>query len=212
MMQSVLVFLLGFSCVAVAVNDSPVAKVIELLQANKAKVAADLEAEAKEMVEYEEFCDTESSEKGYAIKTADRKMLDLDAVIQDGDAQIASLNDEVATLGTEIAAKDSKLTEATTIRASEHAEFKATESALVESVDQLTRAMVIIKREMSFVQTGKGKPNGKQRVQAALKALSEVINAGFLNNKNKQALQGLMQTQVVAGEDSDLKLNQPEAK
>merc|ERR1719316_153406 len=64
---------------------------------------------------------------------------------------------------------------------------------------------------MSFVQTGKKKPNGKERVQAALKAINEVLNAGFLNNKNKNALQGLMQTQVTAGEDSDLKLNQPQA-
>merc|ERR1719197_1113302 len=63
---------------------------------------------------------------------------------------------------------------------------------------------------MSFVQTSK--PNhGKERVDAALKALSEVINAGFLNNRNKKALQGLMQTQVVAGDDSDLKLKQPQA-
>jgi hypothetical protein len=204
-----MLFLLGLTFAA-AVNDSPVAKVIELLQENKLKVKADLEAEAAEMVEYTEFCDTESSEKGYAIKTADRKTLDLTAVIQDGDAQIAALNDEVSTLGTDIAAKEKKLIDANGIRASEHAEFKSTESALVGSVDQLTRAMVIIKREMSFVQTGKGN-HGKQRVEAALKALNEVISAGFLNNRNKKALQGLMQTQVVAGDDSDLKLKQPQA-
>lgn len=210
MMQRVLLCFLGFSSLAVAVNDSPVAKVIELLQTNKEKVAADLEAEAKEMVEYEEFCDTESSEKGYAIKTAERKILDLTAVIQDGDAQIASLDDEVATLGSDMASKEKKLADANAVRASEHADFKATEAALVGSVDQLSRAMIIIKREMSFIQTKK-KPNGKERVQAALKAINEVLNAGFLNNKNKNALQGLMQTQVTAGEDSDLKLNQPQA-
>merc|ERR1719498_204878 len=97
------------------------------------------------MVEYEEFCDTESSEKGYAIKTAGRKMLDLDAVIQNGDAQIASLNDEVATLGSDIAAKEQKFADANAVRAEEHAEFKKTEEALVTSVDQLSRAMIIIK-------------------------------------------------------------------
>merc|ERR1719337_5921 len=94
-------------------GDSPVAKVIELLQENKAKVQADLDAETKEMVEYSEFCDTESSEKGYAIETAERKILDLTAVIQDGEAQVASLDDEVATLGSEMAAKEQKLVEAT---------------------------------------------------------------------------------------------------
>jgi len=71
--------------------------------------------------------------------------------------------------------------------------------------------MIIIKREMSFVQTDKGN-HGKQRIEAALKAMSEIINAGWLNNRNKKALKGLMQTQVVSGDDSDLKLNQPQAK
>merc|ERR1719487_2477541 len=64
---------------------------------------------------------------------------------------------------------------------------------------------------MSFVQTDKKGIHGKQRVQAALKAINEILNAGWLNNRNKQALQGLMQTQVIAGEDSDLKLDQPQA-
>jgi len=188
-----------------------VAKVIELLQANKLKVKADLEAEAKEMIEYTEFCDTESSEKGYAIKTADRKTLDLEAVIQDGDAQIASLNDEVSTLGSEMAAKEQKLAEANGIRASEKAEFETTEKALVESVDQLSRAMIIIKREMSFVQMDKKGNHNKQRLQAALKAIGEILNAGWMNRQNKKALQGLMQTDLKAGEDSDLKLSQPQA-
>lgn len=210
-MQCLLLCLLGFSGFAAAVNDSPVAKVIELLQENKLKVKADLEAEAKEMVEYSEFCDTESSEKGYAIKTADRKMLDLEAVIIDANAQIASLADEVSTLGTETAGKESKLAEATSIRASEKAEFEATEKALVGSVDQLSRAMIIIKREMSFVQTDKKGNHKKQQLEAALKAMGEIINAGWLNRENKRALQGLMQTQVVAGDDSDLKLKQPQA-
>merc|ERR1719281_2268726 len=164
------------------------------------------------MIEYTEYCDTESSEKGYAIKTADRKILDLEAAIQDGESQVLGLNDEVATLGTELAEKEQKLAAATAERSKESADFKATEAALVESVDQLTRAMVIIKREMSFVQTAKGsKPSKQQKLKAALNALNEVLNAGFLNTGNKRALQGLMQTQTVAGEDSDLKLNQPQA-
>merc|ERR1719428_1452699 len=164
------------------------------------------------MIEYTEYCDTESSEKGYAIKTADRKILDLEAAIQDGESQVLGLNDEVATLGSEMADKERKLAAATEVRNKEKADFKATEAALVESVDQLSRAMVIIKREMSFVQTGKGsKPNKKAQLKAALNALNEVLNAGFLNTGNKKALQGLMQTEVDSKEDSDLKLHQPQA-
>jgi chromosome segregation ATPase len=175
-------------------------------------VQADLDAEAKEMIEYSEYCDTESSEKAYAIKTADRKIVDLEAAIQDGQSQVLGLDDEVSTLGSEMAEKERKLAAATGVRSKEKADFKATEAALVESVDQLTRAMVIIKREMSFVQTTKGaKPSKGAKLKAALNALNEILNAGFLNTGNKKALQGLMQTEVTSGEDSDLKLGQPQA-
>merc|ERR550514_1748803 len=62
---------------------------------------------------------------------------------------------------------------------------------------------------MSFVQTGHD--SKKPNIKAALNALNEVLNAGFLSIGNKKALQGLMQTEVQTGEDSDLKLKQPQA-
>jgi hypothetical protein len=51
-----------------------VQKVIELLEENKVKITNDLAAEEKEMTAYTEFCDKESSEKGYAIETATRTL------------------------------------------------------------------------------------------------------------------------------------------
>merc|ERR1719326_858767 len=48
----------------------------------------------------------------------------------------------------------------------------------------------------------------------AMAAISKVLDAGWVTTGTKKALQGLMQTQVEAGEgaDSDLKLDQPQAK
>jgi len=208
-MQPVLLLTLVIGVTAGKGGDSPVAKVIELLQENKAKVAADLEAETKEMVEYSEYCDTESSDKAYAISTAEKKILDLTAVIQDGEAQILSLNDEVSTLGSDMAAKERKLLEVTDERKAKKAEFTATEKALVESVDQLSRAMVIIKREMAaaFLQVTKVTP--KQRLQAAMNAISKVLDAAWINQDTKKSLSGLMQTAVESGDD--LTLSQPQA-
>merc|ERR1719161_1686781 len=166
-------------------------------------------------MEYSEFCDTTTSDKTYAIKTANTKIADLMAAIQDGEAQVAALNDEVSTLGTDMAGKESKLAEATALRKAGAAEFAATEKELVAAVDQLDRAVVIIKREMSFVQKGKqarglkGSPH--QDVKTALAAISKILDASWVNAGNRRALKGLMQTQVETGEDSDLKLEQPQA-
>jgi chromosome segregation ATPase len=207
-MQSVLLLICVVGAAAGKGGDSPVAKVIELLQENKMKVQADLDAETKEMVEYSEFCDKESSDKAYAISTAERKILDLTAVIQDGESQVASLDDEVSTLGTDMAGKERKLLEVSDARKAKKGEFTATEKALVESVDQLSRAMVIIKREMSFVQVGKTSP--KQRLQAAMNAISKVLDAAWINQDTKKSLSNLMQTAVDSGDD--LMLDQPQAK
>jgi len=207
-MQSVLLLICVVGASAGKGGDSPVAKVIELLQENKMKVQADLDAETKEMVEYSEFCDKESSDKAYAISTAESKILDLNAAIADGEGQVASLNDEVATLGTEMAAKESKLADVTGERKAKKAEFTATEKALVESVDQLSRAMVIIKREMALLQVGKITP--KQRLQAAMNAINKVLDAAWINQDTKKSLSGLMQTAVDSNDD--LQLSQPQAK
>merc|ERR1719181_2459334 len=80
---------------------SPVQKVIQLLEEYKTKVMSDLAAEEKAMTEYAEFCDSETSEKGYAIKTATTKITTLNAEIEDGNAKIASYNDDVAAAGTQ---------------------------------------------------------------------------------------------------------------
>merc|ERR1719387_1129188 len=40
------------------------------------------------MAEYADYCDTVSSEKGYAIKTATQKISELSAEIEDSEAQI----------------------------------------------------------------------------------------------------------------------------
>merc|ERR1719310_2381938 len=191
-------------------QDSPVQKVIELLQENKMKVQADLDAEAKEMTEYSEFCDTTSSDKAYAIKTAERKIADLTAAILNAEAQVASLEDEVSTLGTEMAEKERKLTEASLERKKDKEDFQASEKELVKAVDQLDRAVVIIKREMSFIQQGQKAP--RKDMKAALSALQTIIDASWVNSGTKKALKGFMQTQAQAGDSDDLTLDQPQAK
>merc|ERR1719316_2335704 len=78
------------------------------------------------------------------------------------------------------------------------------------AVDQLDRAVVIIKREMSFVQQGQKAP--RKDMKAALNALQSIIDASWVNSGTKKALKGFMQTQAQAGDSDDLTLDQPQAK
>merc|ERR1719473_1403938 len=147
-MKVVAVLLLAHAAYAV----SPVQKVVELLEECKAKVQSDLDVEAKAMEEYTTFCDDELKDKAYAIETAGRSIEDLSATAEDATAQIAELSDEISTLGTMLAGKEKELYESTKVRKAEHEAFVASEKELLTSIDQLSRAVTVLKRGMSFAQ------------------------------------------------------------
>jgi chromosome segregation ATPase len=206
------------SLLGVSLGVSPVQKVVELLQENRVKIVDDLKAEETEMAEYTTYCDNEASERGYAIETAGRKIMDLTAAIEDGEAKIVSFKDEIATLGSEAAAKEGQLAEATAERKAEKAEFEASEKELVGSLDQLTRAVTIIKREMSFVQMkgvkGKVAKRPTKDIKTALSMIAKVIDASWVEAGTRKSLKALLQTKTgaEAEEDDDLTLKQPQAK
>merc|ERR1719171_1039651 len=79
------------------------------------------------------------------------------------------------------------------------------------SVDQLSRAVTIIKRETgaSFAQV-----SGKQvkREELAIKVLGKIIDSEHISVGTKRSLEGLMQTGSFEGEDDYHGLRQPQAK
>merc|ERR1719379_3021561 len=198
--------LLASSASAAASTVSPVQKVIELLEDNKVKITNDLAAEEKEMTEYAEFCDTESSEKGYAVETADRKIVDLGATIEGCETKIPGLEDEVSTLGSDVASKNKQLYEASEVRKKEKADFDASEKELVVSIDQLTRAVTIIKRETgaaSFAQmSDAAKQSSTKGLDLAMKVLNKIIDSDRISLGSRRSLEGLMQTGAFTA-DSD---------
>jgi len=187
MRQVLLICLLGS---ASAINGSPVEKVIAMLGENKLKVTRDLASEKKEMDEYAQFCDDETDEKTYAIKTAKRNIDDLNSVIDDATAQVRGLDDTIATLGRDMAAKDDQIAKAKGVRKNEHTDFEATEKELVESVDQIEKAIMLLKREVSLAQ---GKVAHKPDMRKVAAALGSLVNAAWMDQGNQQALKGLLQ-------------------
>merc|ERR1719191_243874 len=173
------------------------------------------------MEEYMQFCDDQSTDKVFAIKTASRQIQDLKATIEESSAIMIEMADEVATLGTTIAAKEKELAEATSIRKGEHEDFKVTEKELAESVDQLGRAIVQVKKGMSLAQ-GKG-----MRLKASMPAkqlkqlvstLGNIVESAMLTGQQKRKLKSFLQEHQKDkdddSEDFSLKshLRQPQAK
>merc|ERR1719428_2814253 len=165
------------------------------------------------MAEYSEYCDTESSDLGYTIKTADRKIGDLKAVIEDCSTKIPAYEDEVSTLGSEVAAKTKQLYEATEVRKGQKTDFGKVESELMTSIDQLDRAVTIIKRETgagaSFIQ---GSSKSSQNLNTAIKALGKIIDSTRISFSARKSLKSLLQFGNLGGEDEYESLRQPQAK
>merc|ERR1719484_315063 len=136
-----------------ATGVSPVAKVIELLDELTGKVNGDLAAEETMMEEYTKYCDSESNEKEDAITSNKRTVGDLEAEIADASARISELSTEVEELAGKISDAEADLKNATGIREDEKKAFTDSETELVDTVDSLERALVVLKRgQTSFLQ------------------------------------------------------------
>merc|ERR1719399_425390 len=99
-----------------------------MLDAEKAKIAADIVAEAKTMDEYFKYCDDEKKEKGFAIRDAATIIEDSQALIEDNTAQIQALEIEIEQISIEMADKEEEFKKAQKVRAKEHEEFKKREA------------------------------------------------------------------------------------
>eukprot|EP00746_Dinoflagellata_sp_MGD_P071497 gnl/MRDRNA2_/MRDRNA2_29113_c0_seq2.p1 gnl/MRDRNA2_/MRDRNA2_29113_c0~~gnl/MRDRNA2_/MRDRNA2_29113_c0_seq2.p1 ORF type:complete len:691 (-),score=253.79 gnl/MRDRNA2_/MRDRNA2_29113_c0_seq2:14-2086(-) len=192
-----------------AVHGSPVQKVVEMLGDCKAKVEKDIEEEKAAMQEFTAYCDDGAKEKAYAIETAAHSIEELQATIEDSKATVATSDDEIATLGTAISKKSQELDEATAVRKKEHGNFVAAEKELVESVDQLGRALQVLKKGASFSQMRGGL---SQKSYAAIQALKTIVESQWVSSGSRKHLQSFLQAAENASEDDGLSLEQPQAK
>merc|ERR1719253_2463578 len=120
-------------------------------------------------------------------------------------ARISELGTEVEDLAGKISGAESELGEATKLREEEKASFAASESELVDTVDSLERALVVLKRgQTSFLQA-----RDQDTMNKLTMSLSKIIEANWVNSKDKAVVQSLLQS--TSEENEDLSL-QPQAK
>merc|ERR1719191_2139924 len=164
------------------------------------------------MQEYTAFCDSEVKDKTYAIETSAKGIEEAKATIADSKATVATADDEIATLGTHIAAKEKELAAAQKVRAEEHDNFVAAEKELVTSIDQLGRAVTVLKKGGAFAQMRGGHMDEKS--QQAIQAIGTIIESQWVGAGTRKTLKSFLQSSAQAKEaaDDDLTFDQPQAK
>jgi len=189
-----------------AAEVSPVQKVIELLGDLKSKVEKDLAAETAAMEEYLSYCDFEAKDTEFAIRTGEREIEDVEAVILETSAKVQQYEAEIGSISSEIAAKEAELAEAVSERDAERKNFLATEKDLLGTADEMSRAIMTIKKDGSFIQM----PNPTMKAIAT--ALGDMVNAEWLDlGSRKRLAKFLQQNSAGKAEDSEgLSLKQTE--
>jgi len=162
------------------VEVNPVSKVLDLLGSLEAKITAEGEAEANAYKEFAEWCDDSKMEAGFAIKTATKEIAEENAAIAKATSDGSAADEEIESLVGSIATGESELKDATTVRDKEHADFVAAEADLVDTVDTLDRAVVIISREMAKNPALLQKKVDSSNMQSVLQTLSILIDAASL--------------------------------
>lgn len=197
--------------VAGVIAATPTGKVIQLLGELKTKVEADLSTEEKSMATYTEYCDDELTEKGFAIKTANRSIAGFKAAIEDATGTYEKNTSKLEELGSDIASKQAEIQEASSLRSNEKSDFVSAEKELVDAVDVLARAIVVLKRGVSLLST----KNSSQKFEQLSQALNAVVIAAGswgVDAKSQLAVKSFLNT---ASSDSDdlslLSVKQPQA-
>uniref|UniRef100_A0A7S1S9Z2 Uncharacterized protein n=1 Tax=Alexandrium catenella TaxID=2925 RepID=A0A7S1S9Z2_ALECA len=192
------------ACVATRAATNPLGQVLKLLDGLAAKVTKEGEEEEKTYKAFVEWCDDASANKGFEIKTATAEKEKLEAAIgksaSDGEVAAAKIEELAASISTD----EADLKSATQVRTKESEDFTANEAELVDVIDTIGRAVVVIEREMaknpaSFAQMD------VSSVDKLLTSLSAVVDAASFPSADKRKLLAMVQSQQSSGgEDEDL--------
>jgi len=135
------------AAVSVAENVTPVQKVIQLLNGMLEKGKKERQAEQVQFSTYKQFCGDTEGEKTRAIGMADDHIEQLTAAIQKHNAEADRLMDEVKDHEDDVNCWTGDDKAANSVRAIERADYLAMHKDYSESVDALTRAIAVLKKQ-----------------------------------------------------------------
>jgi hypothetical protein len=190
--------------VGLATADSSVKKVIELLGELKGKVEAETAQGQKDSEDYSDWCIKTTTELEADVKYGSEKAEELSAALEKGNADAAASAAEVSKLGPEIADLAASAKKAADVRSEEHATFVKEEAELVEADTMLQKAYAVLKRSLSFVQTGGAAPSAQ--MEEVVTALGAIINSAYVDAESSTKIKSFLE------ESDSLSLKQPQAQ
>jgi len=184
---------------AVAVQTSPVSKVVTMLKELQQKVIADGANEQREFDAYSSFCKTQATETQHTIRNGLAEQEDLEAIIDKANSDITKQSTKIEEHGAEVSSAEGDLKKATAERHQENQVFRGEEANLMDTINSLERASNLVRKHLakggSFLQASADNEGEMTEVLGALVASESVDTA------SKQQLMALVQQSE--GEDEE---------
>merc|ERR1719440_546371 len=186
---------------------NPIEKVIEMMSELQQKIIKEGEAAQKIYDEFAEWCEEESKNLQFEIKTGKAQAEELSSTIDKAISDIKAGEEKIEELAKDIAQAEADLKAATEIRDKEHGDFLAIEAELVDTVDALERAIGILEREMAktggaaFLQL-----KNSDNIVAALKVL---VQSASISSSDGARSGGRLSSQQES-EDKDAEFGAPD--
>jgi len=210
-MQSMILLTLICSASASALQGSPIEKVIQMISDLEQKVIAEGQAAQKIYDEFAEWCEEESKNLQFEIKTAKGEAEDLQSTIDKCVSDIKAGDDKIGQLAADIAQAEKDLEDATVIRESENKDFMAEEAELIDTVDALERAIGILEKEMA--KTAGASLMQLRNANSIVEALKVLMTASSIRTSDKARLTALIQSKQYSDDhDYNEELGAPAAK
>jgi len=148
---TMMILLLGFAAASLMqeaksldLKERPVTKVINLLKEMQATLTKEAETDQDVYDKLACWCETNDKEKTAAIEVAEKRISELVSTIEQTAAKSSRLNTEIKALNEEIAKNQDALNKATAIREKELAEFNGEEKDMMQSIQALKNAVVVL--------------------------------------------------------------------
>ncbi|CAD7956166.1 unnamed protein product [Amoebophrya sp. A25] len=162
---------------ALAAENSGIKKVISLLSDMKSKVETEIKDGDVEAEEFENWCIKSITEGEADVKYGGEKVEELKATVENEAAKASGFANEVSTLAPEIAKLQANQAAAKEERKEAHSTFQKEEAELVEADTMLQKAYSVLKRSLSFLQSGGSNSKAVDDAKNAVTALATIIES-----------------------------------
>jgi len=160
---------------AIKADDSPIRKVITLIQEMQAQVNKDAAADEAAHEKYMCWCKTNEEAKTQAIADAESRIDELTSLLEELAARESSLKTQIAALKQDIADDQDALASATSVRNEENSAFLAEEADLKETVGLLKEAVDVLSKVQFLQKQGVASDADGARAKAALVQLENKV-------------------------------------